>query len=115
MIPRYTLPEMASVWDDSHRLEIWRKVEALSLEAWSDLGVAPAAAAKAAWEAELPTAAALAERERVTDHDLAAFVDRCQRPDVHGGAPPLTRAATSSCGRRARAGGCGTRSGRRRR
>ncbi|HEY7703941.1 MAG TPA: adenylosuccinate lyase [Acidimicrobiia bacterium] len=75
MIARYTLPEMALVWEESNRLEIWRKVEALSLEAWSDLGAVPAAASKAAWEAELPTAAEVAERERITDHDLAAFVD----------------------------------------
>jgi adenylosuccinate lyase len=75
MIPRYSLPEMTAVWDEAHRLEAWRRVEALSLEAWAELGVVPPAAAKAAWEAELPTPAELAERERVTDHDLAAFVD----------------------------------------
>ena len=75
MIPRYSLPEMARLWSDDHKLEIWKEVEALVLEAWVGLGVAPAEAAAALRSVPVPTPEEVEERERVTDHDLAAFVD----------------------------------------
>ncbi len=75
MIGRYSLPEMASIWSDSHRLETWHQVELLALQAWTDLGVAPREAAEKLSQVSTPTADAVEEREKVTDHDLAAFVD----------------------------------------
>ena len=47
MIPRYTLPEMAAVWGEPHKLAVWKEVETLVVEAWVELGVAPAEAATA--------------------------------------------------------------------
>jgi len=75
MISRYSLPEMAALWSDTHKLEMWKEVEALVVEAWVSLGVAPAASATALRGSALPTPQEVAERERLTDHDLAAFVD----------------------------------------
>jgi adenylosuccinate lyase len=75
MIPRYSLPEMAGVWSDTHKLEVWKEVEALALEAWVGLGVAPKEAAVSLREAPVPSPEEVEERERLTDHDLAAFVD----------------------------------------
>ncbi len=75
MIPRYSLPEMAGIWSDSHKLEVWKEVEALALEAWVGLGVAPEEAATSLRGVPVPTPEQVEERERVTDHDLAAFVD----------------------------------------
>ncbi|MGH8875251.1 MAG: adenylosuccinate lyase [Acidimicrobiia bacterium] len=75
VIPRYTLPEMASVWSEERRLTVWKEVEALVLEAWAELGVAPVGAAEAVRSAPVPTPEAVDELEAVTDHDLAAFVD----------------------------------------
>lgn len=75
MIPRYTLPEMAAIWSDARRMEMWKRVEVLALEAWAELGVVPTAAARAAAEAPTPSPEAVVEREAVTNHDLAAFVD----------------------------------------
>jgi adenylosuccinate lyase len=75
MIPRYSLPEMASIWSDQRRLEAWKQVETLALRAWADQGVVPLAAAEALAAAPVPTIEQVAEREQVTDHDLAAFVD----------------------------------------
>ncbi|HUO46904.1 MAG TPA: adenylosuccinate lyase [Acidimicrobiia bacterium] len=75
MIPRYILPEMAAIWSDDRRLAAWKEVEALVVEAWADLGVAPAQAAKAVWASPVPSPEQVAEREKVTDHDMAAFVD----------------------------------------
>ena len=82
MIPRYSLPEMAALWTDEARMALWLDVEVLATEAWAALGVVPEDDAKAvrerAPEVTPEFVAAVAEREQVTDHDVAAFVDVVQ-------------------------------------
>ncbi|HVC26106.1 MAG TPA: adenylosuccinate lyase [Acidimicrobiales bacterium] len=82
MIPRYSLPEMAALFSDEARLGRWLEVEVLASEAWSELGVVPAAHAAAirarAPRADTALVEAVAAREAVTDHDVAAFVDVVQ-------------------------------------
>ena len=75
MIPRYTLPEMATVWSDQHKLDLWKEVETLVVEAWVAEGVAPTEAATALRAAPEVSADAVLEREKITNHDVAAFVD----------------------------------------
>jgi adenylosuccinate lyase len=75
MISRYSLPEMAGLWSETHKLEVWKEVETLVLEAWVGLGVAPRESAAALRRAPSPTPEEVEEREILTDHDLAAFVD----------------------------------------
>jgi adenylosuccinate lyase len=75
VIERYTLPEMGAIWADAHKLDAWKQVEVLALEAWESLGVVPKGTATAVRSAPNPTAEQVAEREAVTNHDLAAFVD----------------------------------------
>lgn len=75
MIERYSLPEMKAVWSEENKLRIWKEVETLVVEAWADHGVAPAGAASALRAAPEVDVAAWKEREAVTNHDLAAFVD----------------------------------------
>lgn len=75
MISRYSLPEMAAIWSEAHKLAAWKEVETLVVEAWAQLGVAPTAAAEQLRLAPVPTPGQVAEREEVTDHDVAAFVD----------------------------------------
>jgi adenylosuccinate lyase len=82
MIERYSLPEMADVWSDTTRFGRYLEVELLATEAQAQLGIVPAGDA-AACRAKAPVVddafvAAVAERERVTDHDVAAFVDVVQ-------------------------------------
>ena len=82
MIPRYSMPEMATLFTDETRLAMWLKIELLAVEAWSKLGVVPAAHA-AVCRARAPQVddafvRRVAEREAVTDHDVAAFVDVVQ-------------------------------------
>ena len=36
MIPRYSLPEMATVWSDERRLASWLEIELLAVEAWAE-------------------------------------------------------------------------------
>ncbi len=75
MIVRYTRPEIGAVWSQQRKLEGWLEVELAATEAWAEEGVVPAEAAAACRGGAAFTVAAVGERERVTDHDVAAFVD----------------------------------------
>ena len=75
MIPRYTRPEIGEVWSQQRKLECWLEVELAATEAWAEEGVVPAEAAEAARANAAFTVEAVNEREKVTDHDVAAFVD----------------------------------------
>ncbi len=67
---------MARVWSDESRLARWLDVELAALEAWAELGAIPAeAVAEIRAGAKPPTPERVAELERQTQHDLAAFVD----------------------------------------
>jgi adenylosuccinate lyase len=71
MIARYTRPELAEVWSDHARFEAMREVEVAAAEELSG----PTASELDAIRAATFTVEAIAEREKVTDHDTAAFVD----------------------------------------
>ncbi|HEY1285117.1 MAG TPA: adenylosuccinate lyase [Solirubrobacterales bacterium] len=75
MIARYTRKEIGEVWSQQRKLECWLEVELAATEAWAEEGVVPREAAAAARERASFTVEAVNERERVTDHDVAAFVD----------------------------------------
>ena len=82
MIPRYSTPEMDAVWSDPARFGRWLEVELLATEGHAEVGVVPPEAA-ATCRAKAPVAdealvERILERERVTDHDVAAFVDVVQ-------------------------------------
>ncbi len=85
MIPRYTLPEMAAIWSEEHKLAVWKEVETLVVEAWAELGVAPLVAAATVRAAPAVDPAAWKEREKVTNHDVAAFVDLLAGSVAYGG------------------------------
>jgi adenylosuccinate lyase len=78
VIDRYTRPQLGEIWTDHARMETWRRVEVAACEELPWLlgeGQGPsredlAAIAQASFKVE-----AVAERERLTDHDVAAFVD----------------------------------------
>jgi adenylosuccinate lyase len=82
MIPRYTLPEMAAIFSDPARFGRYLEIELLATEAHVALGIVPAADA-AACRAATPVTdeafvQAVSDREAITDHDVAAFVDVVQ-------------------------------------
>jgi len=82
MIPRYSPPDMAALFTDAARFGLWLEVELLATEAQSSVGVVPPEDA-ATCRAKAPAVddvfvADVLERERVTDHDVAAFVDVVQ-------------------------------------
>ena len=75
MIPRYSLPEMAALFTDDAKFGTWLEVEILATEAWAQIGVVPQAAAEAVRARAGFDVAAIDEREKTTEHDVAAFVD----------------------------------------
>ena len=75
MIARYTRPEMGAVWSEQRKLQNWLAVELAVTDALAEQGVVPAADAQAIRANAAFTVEAVKEREQVTDHDVAAFVD----------------------------------------
>ncbi|HEX8159704.1 MAG TPA: adenylosuccinate lyase, partial [Solirubrobacteraceae bacterium] len=71
MIARYTRPEIGALWTDQARMESWRRIEVAACEAMDG----PTEAELEAIRNATFTVEAVQERERVTDHDVAAFVD----------------------------------------
>ena len=77
MIPRYTRPDMAAIWDPQTRYRIWFEIEAHAADAMAELGIIPKAAAKTIWEkgknAEF-NIIRIDEIEREVKHDVIAFL-----------------------------------------
>src|ERR1700751_1876038 len=75
MIPRYTRPEMATIWDPQTRYRIWFEIEAHAADAMAELGVIPKAAAQEIWakgkNAKFDVAR-IEEIEREVKHDVIA-------------------------------------------
>jgi adenylosuccinate lyase len=77
MIPRYTRPEMAAIWDPQTRYRIWFEIEAHAADALADLGVIPEAAAKKIWDKGKDATfdvARIDAIEREVKHDVIAFL-----------------------------------------
>jgi adenylosuccinate lyase len=75
VIARYTRAEMGAVWSEQRKLETWLEVELAATAALARVGVVGAEDAATIRERAAFTVEAVAQRERVTDHDVAAFVD----------------------------------------
>ncbi len=79
MIARYQTPEMARLWSEAHRYQVWAQVEAHALEAWEALGEVPGGLAQRllrtleAKPLDEAFARRVAELEAITRHDLVAF------------------------------------------
>ncbi len=76
MIPRYSRPEMARIWELENKFDIWREIEVLACEAQAELGECGITAEEAAhiratgaFEVER-----IDEIERTTNHDVIAFL-----------------------------------------
>jgi adenylosuccinate lyase len=71
VIERYTRPELGAIWTDEARMRAWRDVEVAAAEALEG----PTEADLEGIRAATFTVEAVKEREKITDHDVAAFVD----------------------------------------
>ncbi len=74
MIPRYSRPEMAAIWEPENRFRIWLEIETLAGEAQAQLGVIPEAAAAAVRARGAFEVTRIDEIERETRHDVIAFL-----------------------------------------
>jgi adenylosuccinate lyase len=74
VIERYTRAEMGQIWSERRKFESWLEVELAVCEVLAERGVIPGRDMEAIRGASFEVAA-VKEREQVTDHDVAAFVD----------------------------------------
>jgi adenylosuccinate lyase len=88
MIARYTRDELGRLWTDQARMDSWRRVEVAACEEMPDLlgrGEGPSSSDLEAIRGSTFSVDAVNERERVTDHDVAAFVDVLGASAGHAG------------------------------
>ncbi|HYD98987.1 MAG TPA: adenylosuccinate lyase [Alphaproteobacteria bacterium] len=74
MIPRYSRPEMARIWEPENRFRIWFEIEAHACDAQAELGLIPKAAAEAVWARGKWDIDRIDEIEREVKHDVIAFL-----------------------------------------
>ena len=77
MIPRYSRPEMTAIWSPENRFRIWFEIEAHAASAMAEIGMIPQSAADTIWEKGAAAdfdVARIDEIERVTKHDVIAFL-----------------------------------------
>jgi len=81
VIPRYTLPAMGAIWEETSKYRYWTQIEILAVEAWAELGVVPQNDLEAIKERVRPVdPARAAEIEATTQHDVIAFLTAMGEP-----------------------------------
>ena len=75
MIDRYALPELAEIFGESRRLELWLRIELLAAEAWQRAGVIPSDDWQRIRQAAIEVdAERVREIEHESQHDVIAFL-----------------------------------------
>ena len=74
MIPRYSCPEMARIWEPEAKFRIWLKIETYAAEAMAELGLVPKHAADAVRKRGSFDVARIDQIEREVKHDVIAFL-----------------------------------------
>ncbi|MDR0927687.1 MAG: adenylosuccinate lyase [Ignavibacteria bacterium] len=74
MIPRYTRKEMAAIWTDQHKYELWLRVELLACKAQAQLGIIPESSLNNILKNATLNIPRIAEIEEKTKHDVIAFI-----------------------------------------
>ena len=74
MIPRYSRPQMSSIWDAETRFRIWFEIEAHALDAMAKLGIVPKTAAEAVWARGAFEVERIDAIEAEVKHDVIAFL-----------------------------------------
>src|SRR5437660_3398162 len=77
MIERYSLPEMAAIWSNTHKADKWLQVELLACEGWTREGVIPQDAMEKIRQARY-NAQRMQEIEQETHHDIISFLRSIQ-------------------------------------
>ncbi|MCZ6550158.1 MAG: adenylosuccinate lyase [candidate division NC10 bacterium] len=74
MIPRYTLPRMAAIWELEHRFQVWLRIEVLACEAWAQLGKIPPQALQEIRGRAAFDIGRIEELEETVRHEVVAFL-----------------------------------------
>jgi adenylosuccinate lyase len=74
MIPRYSRPQMSSIWAPEARFRIWFEIEAHALDAMAELGIVPRSAAEAVWAKGGFDVERIDTIEAEVKHDVIAFL-----------------------------------------
>lgn len=74
MIPRYSRPEMARIWEPENKFRIWFEIEVHACDAMAQFGMIPKEAAKAVRERGAWDIVRIDEIEKETRHDVLAFL-----------------------------------------
>lgn len=74
MIPRYSRPQMANIFEQENKFRIWLEIETLALEKMAELGVVPESAAKTLREKGDFDIDRINEIEAEVKHDVIAFL-----------------------------------------
>lgn len=74
MIPRYTRPDMAKIWEPENRFAIWLDIEIYAAEAMEKLGVIPKGVAAKTRKLGKFNVARIDEIEAEVKHDVIAFL-----------------------------------------
>jgi len=75
LIPRYSRPEMSRIWSEDYRMQLWKDVEVAVCDVRAERGEIPAEDAAAIRTHARVSAEEVRQREEITHHDVAAFVD----------------------------------------
>jgi adenylosuccinate lyase len=74
MIPRYSLPEIAKIWSDEYRFDLWRDIEVLYCEGLAKNGLIPKKAAREIKRRAGYSIPRIEQIEKKTRHDVIAFL-----------------------------------------
>lgn len=74
MIPRYTLPEMGSIWTEDNKFRVWLDIELLACEAHAELGNIPKDVPKSIRDKAAFDVPRIEAIEREVKHDVIAFL-----------------------------------------
>jgi adenylosuccinate lyase len=91
LIPRYTRPEMGTVWSDQNKFQQWLEVELAASETLAGLGTVPAADAALLREYASFDVARIDEIEKTTRHDVIAFTTSVAESMAAAGHPEASR------------------------
>ncbi len=78
MIPRYSRPQMAAIWSDERRYEIWFEIEALASESMVKSGRVPKEAVATIRKKARINVPRILEIESVVKHDVIAFLTQLE-------------------------------------
>src|SRR5205814_1663139 len=75
VIDRYSRPQMAKIWADQRKFEIWLEIEILACEAMAELGQIPKQDAAEIRKKARFSIPEILEIEKRTNHDVIAFLE----------------------------------------